>query len=443
MPQERLPPLPWNVCRCCGIEKNVDGVNLYGPETSRKIRLTQIISLLPKEIIHIHATDELPKFVCGDCEITLNHFSEFCDMVRKAQKSLQIQSIATTRPPDPPPYIDKKSENILCHTLGNSANKSPIMILVEGDGKVKCKVCGYLLSYMELSALDLATYNLETVVCICQLCGHRGDVESFLQNKNNTICCSNCFFVDFKQPKDNQNPKPTKNIFECNICFKTFRSKSHYDRHKMIHSGAKPFLCETCGTGFNQKKSLKLHMLSHSGVNPYDCKWCGQSFRYKESLESHVINIHSAISEKKQKLECDRCKKQFATKYKLIRHHRSHTGVRPYKCEVCDRCFSQTGNLKAHLKKHKTDDFTKTLNTDELIENTTLKSLETIFEEQQKEFLNLDKEPSQNFSENNVNGKESSTDLFSDFNPQEVLFSEEPENSSTVLPTFKAIYRLP
>lgn len=336
--------------------------------------------------------------------------------------------------------------------MGTSGTKSPITILIGGDGKIKCKVCGCILTYMELNALDLATFNLEVVVCICQVCGHRGDIVHFLQNKNNSVCCPHCYFVGFKHSEETlHNQKQTKRVHQCNICSKTFRCKSHCDRHKMTHSGAKPFLCETCGTGFNQKKSLKLHMLSHSGINPYNCKWCGQSFRFKVSLESHIINIHSAITEKEQKIECDRCKKQFATKYKLFRHHRSHTGLRPYKCPVCNKFFSQTGNLKAHVKKHKMDDtFSKTLDSHELIENSSLKSLGTIFEEHcppRKEFLNLNQDTNRNFSlnnESNVQGKESSADLFSDFNPQEVLFSDEPEtNSTVVLPTFKAIYRLP
>lgn len=43
-------------------------------------------------MIHFDVADELPKFICSDCEITLNHVSEFCEMVKKAQKSLKLQS---------------------------------------------------------------------------------------------------------------------------------------------------------------------------------------------------------------------------------------------------------------------------------------------------------------------------------------------------------------
>ena len=48
---------------------------------------------------------------------------------------------------------------------------------------------------------------------------------------------------------------------------------------------------------------------------------------------------------------CGECGKFFATRYKLTRHARCHTGERPYACSFCNRMFSQTGNLKLHENK--------------------------------------------------------------------------------------------
>lgn len=53
---------------------------------------------------------------------------------------------------------------------------------------------------------------------------------------------------------------------------------------------------------------------------------------------------------------CNICLKTFACKSALDIHYRSHTKLKPYQCDVCDRNFSTRGNLKQHLLTHKIRD---------------------------------------------------------------------------------------
>ena len=49
--------------------------------------------------------------------------------------------------------------------------------------------------------------------------------------------------------------------------------------------------------------------------------------------------------------ECDVCNKRFARLYTLRTHKKTHTGDRPYECDVCNKRCSQMGNLRTHKVK--------------------------------------------------------------------------------------------
>ena len=55
---------------------------------------------------------------------------------------------------------------------------------------------------------------------------------------------------------------------------------------------------------------------------------------------------------KRTQHECDVCEKCFTQSGSLKRHMRIHTNEKPYECDVCEKCFRQAGTLKDHMRIH-------------------------------------------------------------------------------------------
>lgn len=72
----------------------------------------------------------------------------------------------------------------------------------------------------------------------------------------------------------------TRRHVGCDICGKVFRDVYHLNRHKLSHSGEKPYACHVCGLRFKRKDRMSYHVRSHDGSvgKPYVCQNCGKGF---------------------------------------------------------------------------------------------------------------------------------------------------------------------
>lgn len=103
---------------------------------------------------------------------------------------------------------------------------------------------------------------------------------------------------------------------KCQICGKKFTLARLLNRHLKCHSDVKRYLCTFCGKGFNDSFDLKRHTRTHTGKLP-------------NALKKKSANINN----------CN--------------HLYYFTGVRPYKCNHCDKSFTQRCSLESHtLKVH-------------------------------------------------------------------------------------------
>lgn len=77
--------------------------------------------------------------------------------------------------------------------------------------------------------------------------------------------------------------------FSCCHCGKSFKTKSHLQRHILTHTGEKPYLCTRCDCRFNQSSSLRNHVIAiHTKEYPHTCNNCNKGFLMPAVLQKHL-----------------------------------------------------------------------------------------------------------------------------------------------------------
>ncbi|XP_029475161.1 POZ-, AT hook-, and zinc finger-containing protein 1 isoform X2 [Rhinatrema bivittatum] len=139
----------------------------------------------------------------------------------------------------------------------------------------------------------------------------------------------------------------TRKQVACELCGKIFRDVYHLNRHKLSHSGEKPYSCPVCGLRFKRKDRMSYHVRSHDGSvgKPYMCQSCGKGFSRPDHLNGHIKQVHT--SERPHK--CQTCNASFATRDRLRSHLACHEDKVP--CQVCGK-YLRAAYMADHLKKH-------------------------------------------------------------------------------------------
>lgn len=89
--------------------------------------------------------------------------------------------------------------------------------------------------------------------------------------------------------KSHTGTKPDS--FDCTVCGKKFREKSHLATHSRAHVEIRNFKCNECGGLFKTKTNLFFHMKTHEEA-PFICDRCNKTFPERKILMRHKRVVH-------------------------------------------------------------------------------------------------------------------------------------------------------
>ncbi|XP_053385515.1 uncharacterized protein LOC128550456 [Mercenaria mercenaria] len=229
------------------------------------------------------------------------------------------------------------------------------------DGKVKNK--GDLASGRQIDHVDWEMKNREDIECDRQTDGKVKDgknIEGGRQAGSNEKDRNNlegdkktdCKVLDRDNMADGKL---------CDICGKSFKTKSGCTRHRKSHEDRCKYSCDVCGAEFIGRDVYSRHQKQHKSQEKEPvqkrkgnekkrpvvvCKLCGQIFSGMDSFRVHK-NKHLG-----KRYYCTRCAKSFTTRDQLKLHERDHDNVRSFQCPHCSAQFKRKSNLNRHIQQH-------------------------------------------------------------------------------------------
>ncbi|XP_076306605.1 MDS1 and EVI1 complex locus protein EVI1-A-like isoform X3 [Tachypleus tridentatus] len=135
--------------------------------------------------------------------------------------------------------------------------------------------------------------------------------------------------------------------YKCDQCPKIFHWKSNLIRHQGAHDDSRNYMCENCTKVFTDPSNLQRHIRSqHIGARSHACPDCGKTFATSSGLKQHM-HIHSSV----KPFRCEVCLKAYTQFSNLCRHKRMHANCRmQVKCHRCGQRFSTASSLSKHKR---------------------------------------------------------------------------------------------
>jgi len=102
-----------------------------------------------------------------------------------------------------------------------------------------------------------------------------------------------------------------------------------------------------CGKSFRRLREYINHYRTHTGEKPYVCDVCGKKF-----IRSYAVTEHRRTHTGEKPYQCDICGKQFSVGGDLTKHKRMHAGEVLYRCKLCGKEMNTGRENADHRRMH-------------------------------------------------------------------------------------------
>ena len=148
------------------------------------------------------------------------------------------------------------------------------------------------------------------------------------------------------------NPSCYESIYDgvrncsCNGSGYNTEQDSDFRNHQAPQSSDKDWKSNTCKDIFYRASGLSLNKSTHTGEKIYNCS------EYDVSNQASELIAQQSIQNPKKNYKCNKCEKVFTNTLNLHKHRETHKGWNTFKCTEFDKVFNQSSKLSQHQQIH-------------------------------------------------------------------------------------------
>nr|XP_026501159.1 zinc finger protein 726-like [Vanessa tameamea] len=107
------------------------------------------------------------------------------------------------------------------------------------------------------------------------------------------------------------------------------------------------FVCKECNYKTSRIKDMSSHLVTHSGERPFQCNLCPNTYTQYSSLQGHKEGAHQDYL---VEITCHFCGKYVRGRRNVYRHLKSHTEQK-VSCTICKKVMNKM-SYHTHMKRH-------------------------------------------------------------------------------------------